>query len=247
MDMIAVGTELLLGQIVDTNSSWMGEQLALAGLDSDAEVNLDAAATAAKEVADAKAAKKTGEPVAARSDDKAYGVLVAEIPLERLWMAVSDEPHHTVALPVRERMVAKNEMAWKGLYALASLAGIVLMVRGYAELRSAPTVLYATPYWMRHVAALLLLPVFIFFIAPYFPGRIKTALKHPQLAAVKLWAFAHLLVNGTLADVLLFGSFLVWAVADRISFFGSATGESFDLVGCWRQPHLSHILNSWCG
>lgn len=122
-----------------------------------------------------------------------------------------------VAMPVRERMVAKSENAWKGIYTLASIVGIVLMVRGYAELRSAPTVLYVTPYWMRHVAALLLLPVFIFFIAPYFPGRIKTALKHPQLVAVKLWAFAHLLVNGMLADVLLFGSFLVWAIVDRIS------------------------------
>ena len=64
---------------------------------------------------------------------------------------------------------------------------------------------------------LLLLPVFVFFFAPYFPGRIKSALKHPQLVAVKLWAFAHLLVNGTLADVLLFGSFLAWAVTDRVS------------------------------
>lgn len=122
-----------------------------------------------------------------------------------------------VALPVRDRMVAKNEMAWKGLYALASLAGIVLMARGYAELRATPTVIYTAPYWMRHVSALLLLPVFIFFIAPYFPGRIKKALKHPQLVAVKLWAVAHLLVNGMLADVLLFGSFLAWAVVDRIS------------------------------
>ena len=122
-----------------------------------------------------------------------------------------------VALPLRDRMVAKNAAAWKAVYALASLAGIVLMARGYAELRSAPTVLYVTPYWLRHVAALLLLPVFIFFIAPYFPGRIKAALKHPQLVAVKLWAVAHLLVNGMLADVLLFGSFLAWAVVDRIS------------------------------
>ena len=122
-----------------------------------------------------------------------------------------------VALPVRERMVAKNAIAWKAVYALASLAGIVLMARGYADLRSAPTVIYTTPYWMRHVSALLLLPVFIFFIAPYFPGRIKTALKHPQLVAVKLWAVAHLLVNGMLADLLLFGSFLAWAVVDRIS------------------------------
>jgi uncharacterized membrane protein len=62
-----------------------------------------------------------------------------------------------------------------------------------------------------------MLPAFAFFIAPYFPGKIKTALKHPQLVAVKLWAVAHLLANGTLADVLLFGSFLVWAVVDRIS------------------------------
>jgi uncharacterized membrane protein len=122
-----------------------------------------------------------------------------------------------VALPVRERIVAKSEIAWKIVYSLASLVGIVLMARGYAEMRETPTFLYTTPYWMRHVAALLLLPVFVFFIAPYFPGRIKKALKHPQLVAVKLWAFAHLLVNGTLADVLLFGSFLVWAIVDRIS------------------------------
>jgi len=122
-----------------------------------------------------------------------------------------------VALPLRDRIVANSENAWKGIYAVASLAGIVLMVRGYADLKATPTVLYVTPYWVRHVAALLLLPVFVFFAASYLPGRIKNALKHPQLAAVKLWALAHLLVNGMLADVLLFGSFLVWAVVDRIS------------------------------
>ena len=122
-----------------------------------------------------------------------------------------------VALPLRDRIVAKSENAWKGVYAIASLVGIVLMVRGYADLRQAPSYLYVSPAWLRHVAALLMLPVFAFFIAPYFPGRISKALKHPQLVAVKLWAFAHLLVNGTLADVLLFGSFLVWAVMDRVS------------------------------
>jgi uncharacterized membrane protein len=122
-----------------------------------------------------------------------------------------------VALPLRDRIVASSENAWKGVYAIASLVGIVLMVRGYADLRQAPTYLYVTPVWMRHLAALLMLPTFAFFIAPYFPGRIKNALKHPQLVAVKLWAFAHLLVNGTIGDVLLFGSFLVWAVMDRIS------------------------------
>jgi len=122
-----------------------------------------------------------------------------------------------VALPLRDSIAARSENGWKGFYAIASIVGVVLMVRGYADLRETPTYLYVAPYWLRHVAALLLLPVFVFFVAPYFPGRIKRALKHPQLAAVKLWAFAHLLVNGTLADVLLFGSFLVWAIADRIS------------------------------
>lgn len=122
-----------------------------------------------------------------------------------------------VALPLRDRMAAKSEMGWKALYAIASLIGIVLMVRGYAELRLTPTVLYVPPIGLRHVAAVLMLPAFAFFMAPYFPGRIKTALKHPQLIAVKTWALAHLLVNGNLADVLLFGSFLIWAVVDRVS------------------------------
>ena len=122
-----------------------------------------------------------------------------------------------VALPLRNRIAQQSQAAWSGLYAITSLIGIVLMVRGYADLRQAPTVLYVTPYWLRHVSALLMLPVFTLFIAPYFPGRIKTALKHPQLIAVKTWALAHLLVNGNLADVLLFGSFLIWAVMDRVS------------------------------
>ena len=127
---------------------------------------------------------------------------------------------HSVAIvagPLRDRMTAMSEKGWKAFFALASLIGIVLMVRGYAELRLTPTVLYVPPVGLRHLAALLMLPAFAFFIAPYFPGKIKTTLKHPQLVAVKLWAFAHLLVNGTIADVLLFGSFLVWAVAARIS------------------------------
>ncbi len=121
------------------------------------------------------------------------------------------------ALPLRDRLAAKSPMGWKAIYAVASLIGLVLMAKGYADLRVTPTLLYASPVWLRHVAALLLLPVFILFIAPYFPGRISTAAKHPQLLAVKLWAVSHLLVNGMLADVLLFGSFLAWAVIDRIS------------------------------
>lgn len=122
-----------------------------------------------------------------------------------------------LALPLRDRLAARSDLGWKALYAIVSLVGIFLMVRGYAELRLTPTVLYVPPVALRHVAALLMLPAFACFIAPYFPGRIKRALKHPQLVAVKLWALAHLLANGTLADVLLFGSFLIWAVVERIS------------------------------
>jgi len=78
-------------------------------------------------------------------------------------------------------------------------------------------VLYTTPPFMRDVTALLMLPVFPLLLATYLPGRIQSAVKHPTLVATKTWAVAHLLVNGSLADVLLFGGFLVWAVADRIA------------------------------
>lgn len=122
-----------------------------------------------------------------------------------------------VALPLRDKLAAKSELGWKAAYAIVSLIGIVLIAKGYADLRQAPVLLYVSPNWLRYVSAVLLLPTFMFFVAPYFPGKIKTALKHPQLVAVKLWALAHLLVNGTLADVLLFGAFLLWAVANRIS------------------------------
>ncbi len=117
----------------------------------------------------------------------------------------------------RNRMAAKSEIGWQAAYGLLSLAGILLIVRGYADARLEPTLLYVTPTWLRHVAALLMLPVFVLFFAPYFPGRIKAVTKHPQLIAVKLWAVSHLLVNGMLADVVLFSSFLAWAVVDRIS------------------------------
>lgn len=125
-----------------------------------------------------------------------------------------------VALPLRDKLAGKSELGWKIVYSLASLVGIILVARGYADLRQTTIVLYETPIWMRHVAAILLLPVFVLFLAPYFPGKIKNAVRHPQLVAVKLWALAHLLVNGTAADLVLFGSFLIWAIADRLSMKG---------------------------
>ena len=123
-----------------------------------------------------------------------------------------------VAPAWRDAQAARNEKAWKGLYTLIAVAGFVLIVYGYGLARQTPVVLYAPPTWLRHVSLLLMLPFFTLLLAAYLPGRIKTATKHPMLAATKLWALSHLLANGTLADVLLFGGFLAWAVLDRISF-----------------------------
>ncbi len=112
------------------------------------------------------------------------------------------------------RIARIGPLAWKGLYTLVSLVGFVLIVYGYGQARGV-TVLYAPPTWLRHVAALLTMPAFVLLVAAYVPGtRIKRAVGHPMVLGVKLWAVAHLLANGALADVLLFGSFLVWSVAD---------------------------------
>src|SRR3984885_14801612 len=125
---------------------------------------------------------------------------------------------HSIALAApafRSRAIARlGEGAWKGLYALVAAVGLVLIVYGFHLAREAPVVLYSPPGWMRYVTFLLMLPVFPLVIAAYLPGRIKTAMKHPLLAAVKFWALAHLLANGMLADVLLFGAFLVWMRSD---------------------------------
>ena len=125
----------------------------------------------------------------------------------------------SIATPgLRARAVASmGPNRWRGVYSLVSASGFVLILLGFHTARQAPVVLYMPPAWMRHVTLLLMLPVFPLIFAAYLPGRIKTAVKHPMLAAVKLWAFAHLLSNGMLAEVLLFGAFLVWAICDRIS------------------------------
>lgn len=110
-----------------------------------------------------------------------------------------------------------GEGAWKGLYSVVSAIGFGLIVWGYSLARHDPVLLYSPPAAMRHLAALLMLPVFVLLMSTYLPGRIQRAARHPMLVATKLWALAHLLANGTLADVCLFGGFLVWAVFDRVS------------------------------
>lgn len=123
-----------------------------------------------------------------------------------------------ISEPWRNRVVdAIGEWPWKALYSLVAVAGLVLLIYGYGSIRYDTAVAYVPPRWLNHLSILVLAPVFPLLLAAYLPGRIKTKTRHPMLLAVKIWAFAHLLVNGSLADVLLFGSFLGWAVWDRIS------------------------------
>jgi uncharacterized membrane protein len=111
-----------------------------------------------------------------------------------------------------------GEARWKGLFALVSLAGFGLIVYGFGLARADPVMLWLPPLWTRHLAALLTLPAFILLVAAYVPGsHIKAVVGHPMIAGVKLWALAHLLANGKLATVTLFGAFLIWAVLDFVS------------------------------
>lgn len=116
----------------------------------------------------------------------------------------------------RENFIAaRGPLAFRALYSAASLVGIVLIVWGYGMARQNPVLLWESPLWLRHVAIALNLVAFILLAAYLVPaGTLKARLGHPMILAVKVWAFAHLLANGTLSDLLLFGSFLVWAIAD---------------------------------
>lgn len=137
-----------------------------------------------------------------------------------------------VANDWRSRCVARlGPTIWKGLYALLSLIGFVLICWGYGLARQHPMVLWTPPVATRHVAALLVLFSFVLVAAAYVPGNsIKSRVHHPMVLGVKIWAVAHLLSNGNLADVLLFGSFLVWAVLNY------SAARRRDRAACVRYP-----------
>jgi uncharacterized membrane protein len=118
----------------------------------------------------------------------------------------------------RANMIRRiGDGAWMGLYSLVTIVGLVLVVHGFGIARRAPIVLYVPPPVFHTIAVWLMVPVPLLVLASVLPGKIQAATKHPLLLAVKVWALAHLIANGTAADVLLFGSLLIWAGLVRVS------------------------------
>jgi uncharacterized membrane protein len=125
----------------------------------------------------------------------------------------------TTRRELRARMIASTgEGGYKIGYALASVVGLALIVWGFARYRATGWIdVWYPPTALKHITVALMLPAVILVVASYIRGRIYTTLKHPMLTGIKLWAAAHLLANGDLGSIILFGSFLGWAVFDRIS------------------------------
>jgi uncharacterized membrane protein len=116
------------------------------------------------------------------------------------------------------QIAARGQGTWKGIYSLVSVVGLVLIVWGYSLARPEAAFIYEPPTWIKHINLLLMLLAFISLMVADLPaGRLKPILRHPMLIGVKLWAFGHLLANGDLASLILFGSFLAWAIWDRIA------------------------------
>lgn len=116
----------------------------------------------------------------------------------------------------RNAQVSKRGLTgWQGIYSFVSLIGFLLILWGYRDARLASEILWLPPEWTKYLAAALTLPAFILLVAAYLPGsKMKAIIGHPMLVSVKLWAFAHLISNGALVDVLLFSAFLFWAIFD---------------------------------
>ena len=167
----------------------------------------------------------------------------------------------TTRRDARARLIARfGEGPYKIAYSIASIVGVLLIAWGFGQYRATGYIpVWEPPAWTRHITALLVLLAVICVVAAYSPGRIKTTLKHPMLVGVKLWAFAHLISNGDLGSIILFGSILGWAVFDRISLkrrtdpgappipAGGATKDALAVVigtliylalGFWFHPYV---------
>lgn len=128
-----------------------------------------------------------------------------------------------VAPAFRERMMDRmGTWGWKAVYSVPSIVGFVLLIIGYDQVRWTSPVLWESPQWTRMVATLVMAPALVIFLSAYLPGKIRDGLRHPMLIAVVLWAVVHLLANGRVADLILFGSFLAWSLVV--------------LAASWRRP-----------
>ena len=131
----------------------------------------------------------------------------------------------------------RGEKAWKLLFSLVALLGLILLIYGYGLTRSNPVFIWQPPVWTRHTAILLNLVAFLLLPAAYVPrNHLRYKLGHPMYAGVKIWAFAHLIANGRLGDMVLFGAFLVWAIV------GFASARRRD-----RQAGVVYSEPSWGG
>lgn len=148
-----------------------------------------------------------------------------------------------VAPDFRVRMIAKAGLGpWKLVYTGMAVIGLVLIVLGYGLARRDPLILYYPPMFLRHVTLLIMLPVFPLLFAAYIKGRITSLLGHPMLIATILWAVAHLMANGSLADVLLFGGFLVWAVFDWASVVRRQESKALPSSVTWGRNDVISLV-----
>ena len=145
---------------------------------------------------------------------------------------------------------------YRGLFAIVSLAGLALITWGYAQYRAHDLIqLWSPPAFMRHITVGLVLFAMIFIVAAFIPSHIRTRLKHPMLAGVKTWALAHLLSNGDLGSILLFGTFLAWGIYARIAAkrrgdIGAAAnpapeGWTNDIIVVVRGAAVFLVLGFW--
>jgi uncharacterized membrane protein len=165
-----------------------------------------------------------------------------------LGLAVFLGGHAFVSMrPQRAALIARlGEGPYKGLFSLASFIGILLIGYGFARYRASGYIeIWSPPPWTRHATAALVWPAIICVVAAYIPGEIKRVLKHPMLVGVKLWAVAHLLANGDLGSIILFGSVLAWAVYDRITLKRRADAGAPPIpVGGYRNDFIAVVVGT---
>lgn len=145
-----------------------------------------------------------------------------------------------------ERIASMGEGRWKGLYSLVSIVGLVLIVWGYGIARgSVGTQLWVPPVWTRHLASPLTLVAFILVVAAYVPrSRLRAIIGHPMLLGAALWAAAHLLANGGLVDLVLFGAFFAWAAVDFVVSRRRDRAEGRERRGAWGADLTSIVAGT---